>query len=232
LSLALPHSALADVPAPAALVDVGRLAPTIRVELRYAKSDNFVHRAVYPPSARCYLRRPAAQRLRAVQQTLQRQGLGLKVFDCYRPLAVQRSLWAVVPDERYVADPAKGSRHNRGAAVDLTLVDASGQELPMPTAYDAFSERAHRSFQQLPAAVLENRQRLEAAMVGQGFLPLPTEWWHFDDAQFADYPLTDISFETLAKAAQLDGQPLDPPAPRRQHATAADPPANRSALRR
>jgi D-alanyl-D-alanine dipeptidase len=223
LGSAMPSPSLADS---TELVEVTQLEPTIRVDLRYATIDNFVHRAVYPKSARCYLRRAVALRLAAVQKQLQRQGLGLKVFDCYRPLSAQRALWAVVPDERYVASPDKGSRHNRGAAVDLTLVDGDGHELAMPTAYDAFSERAHRSYQALPATVLANRQRLEAAMVGQGFVPLPTEWWHFDDGDSARYPLSDLSFDSLGRQAD------DPPLPRRHQDAATNPPPDGTALRR
>jgi D-alanyl-D-alanine dipeptidase len=180
------------------LVDVERLEPSIRVEIRYATANNFTGQVVYPPSARCYLRAQVAQRLQAVQRALLAQQLSLKVFDCYRPLSVQQRFFALVPDERYVANPKKGSRHNRGAAIDLTLTDAQGVELAMPTAYDDFSERAHRSYQNLPPAVLQNRARLEAAMVAQGFVPMPTEWWHFDDSQAKSYPLSDISFEALA----------------------------------
>ena len=179
-------------------MDVQALEPTIRVELRYATANNFMHRPVYPSIARCYLRLPVAEQLRAVQRELRSQGLGLKLFDCYRPRPVQRLVWAVVPDERYVANPAMGSRHSSGAAVDLTLVDGRGSELPMPTPSDDFTERAHRSYQRLPAAALANRERLAAAMVRHGFVPLPTEWWHFDDPDSARYPLTDIGFDVLA----------------------------------
>lgn len=182
-------------------VDVAKLEPSIRVDLRYATAHNFTGQVVYPASARCYLRARVARRLQAVQRELMAQGLGLKVFDCYRPLSVQRRFFALVPDERYVANPSKGSRHNRGAAVDLTLVDAAGNEQTMPTAFDDFSERAHRSFMALPAAAIENRARLEAAMVRQGFVPMPTEWWHFDDRESKGDALADVPFDALAQAA-------------------------------
>lgn len=182
-------------------VDVARMEPGIRVDLRYATAQNFTGQVVYPPSARCYLRARVAQRLQAVQRDLATQGLGLKVFDCYRPLSVQRRFFALVPDERYVANPAKGSRHNKGAAVDLTLVDAAGVELAMPTPFDDFSERAHRDYTALPQAAIENRGRLEAAMVRHGFVPLPTEWWHFDDRDAKGDGLSDVRFEDLAATA-------------------------------
>ncbi len=179
------------------LVDVTRLAAGIRVELRYATANNFTKHVIYPASARCYLRAPVAARLAEVQRALQAQGLGLKVYDCYRPRSAQKTLWDIVPDERYVASPQTGSRHNRGAAVDLTLVDKDGRELPMPTPYDDFTVKAHRDYKALPAAALRNRQLLQDAMAGRGFIPLPTEWWHFDDPDSARYPLTDIGFAEL-----------------------------------
>ena len=179
------------------LVDVTRLAGGIAVELRYATANNFTRHVVYSPSARCYLRAPVAARLAAVHRLLQARGLGLKVYDCYRPRSAQQILWDLVPDERYVASPKSGSRHNRGAAVDLTLVDKHGRELPMPTPYDDFTQKAHRDYRDLPAAALRNRETLARAMGEQGFLPLPTEWWHFDDPDSARYPLTDIGFDEL-----------------------------------
>jgi beta-N-acetylhexosaminidase/D-alanyl-D-alanine dipeptidase len=170
---------------PVELVDVAALDPTIRFDLRYARADNFTGVAVYP-AARCLLRRDAAERLARVQRRLQADGLGLLVWDCYRPFAVQERFWALVPDARYVAKPERrggrpvaGSKHNRGAAVDLTLVSATGQPLPMPTGFDDFSPRAHRGAPAPPAA-RANAARLEAAMTAEGFEPFPTEWWHFD----------------------------------------------------
>ena len=110
------------------LVNIEALIPGIRLDIRYATVNNFTQRKLYP-IARCYLRKRVAERLAEVQQELQAQGLGLKAFDCYRPLSIQKQLWALLPDERYVIDPRKGSRHNRGAAVDVTLVDVKGNEL-------------------------------------------------------------------------------------------------------
>jgi D-alanyl-D-alanine dipeptidase len=166
------------------LVEVGDVV----LDLRYATSNNFTKQRLYD-NARCLLRPATARKLEAVRIDLQSAGLRLKVFDCYRPLAVQRKMWALVPDERYVADPVKGSRHNRGAAVDLTIVHADGSELPMPTGYDDFSERAHRDYSNLPADAIANRSRLEQVMTKHGFVGLPTEWWHFDDADWQQYPV-------------------------------------------
>lgn len=172
------------------LVDIHSVHPNIRVDIRYATPDNFTKGILYPLN-RCLLQEDAAQALARAQDLLEQEGLGLKVWDCYRPLSIQKKLWAIVPDDRYVADPAKGSRHNRGAAVDVTLVDALGQELSMPTGYDDFSERAHRDFQDLPKTALANRAKLEETLKAQGFEGLPTEWWHFDGPNWKKHALRD-----------------------------------------
>ena len=178
------------------MIDMHARNPRIVLEMRYAGTNNFTHTVLYD-RAECWLNAVAAARLDAVQQDLERQGLGLKMWDCYRPLSVQKKFWALVPDERYVANPAKGSRHNRGAAVDLTLVHADGSELAMPTAHDAFTTRAHRDFMDLPAETLANRARLEKVMVKHGFVPFPTEWWHFDSEGWQSYPVMDVDFAAL-----------------------------------
>ena len=172
------------------LLNIKDIAPGVIVDMRYATPDNFTGQVLYP-AAECLLCEPAAHRLAAVQRKLAARGLGLKVWDCYRPLSVQKKLWDIVPDPRYVADPKSGSRHNRGASVDLTLVDARGRELPMPTTFDEFSEKAHRSFMNLPAQAIENRQILQDAMESEGFIGLPTEWWHFDDPSWSHFALRD-----------------------------------------
>src|SRR5262245_10996887 len=159
--------------------------------MRYATANNFTKQVLYPVADECLLCEPAARRLAKVQKNLEKKGLGLKVWDCYRPVSVQKKLWDIVPDERYVANPKSGSRHNRGASVDLTLVDAKGKELPMPTAFDEFSEKAHRSYMDLPAEAVRNRQTLQEAMEAEGFVGLPTGWWHFDDPSWSQFALRD-----------------------------------------
>lgn len=194
---------------PAELVDIAAIDPTVRVDIRYATSDNFTGVAVYPV-ARCLLRGDAARRLARVHKALAARGLGLKVWDCYRPFSVQRRLWQLVPDSRYVAQPVaaangtpvEGSKHNRGAAVDVTLVQADGSELEMPTEYDDFSPRAHRGDETASPAARRNSAVLERAMAAAGFAPLPTEWWHFDAPGWERYPLSD---EPLAAAAKKGG---------------------------
>jgi D-alanyl-D-alanine dipeptidase len=176
------------------LVDIRDVAPAIRLDIRYATPRNVTGETLYP-AARCLLRPAVAERLAKAQAALERQGLGLVVFDCYRPLSVQKRLWALNPDERYVADPAKGSRHNRGAAVDVTLIRADGGPVGMPTDFDDFSERAHRVYNRLPPTVRVNRARLEQAMRDAGFEPLATEWWHFDDPDWAQYDVLDVPLQ-------------------------------------
>ncbi|NTW56329.1 MAG: M15 family metallopeptidase [Chlorobiaceae bacterium] len=172
-------------------VDVGELEPAIVLDIRYATNNNFTGQAIYPV-ARCLLRRDAALRLLRVQQALSRQGYRLIVFDCYRPLTVQKRFWEIMPDERYVADPSKGSRHNRGAAVDVSLADSTGKPLLMPTSYDDFSVKAHRDWKGAAPQALRNSGVLEAAMKAEGFEPFPTEWWHFDAPGWENYPVSDF----------------------------------------
>ena len=192
------HTAPAPTAAPAhpELVELVKVIPDIALDIRYATPNNFTGKTVYPV-ARCFLVRDAALALAKVQADLRELGYGLKVFDGYRPLSVQRAFWAILPDPRYVADPAKGSRHNRGYAVDLTLVDAKGHDVPMPTEYDDFTERAHRDFMELPQEAIANRAVLEKAMARRGFIPFPTEWWHFDYRGYEDKPNLDVSLEDL-----------------------------------
>jgi D-alanyl-D-alanine dipeptidase len=139
-----------------------------------------------------------ALKVHEIQRELEYQGFGLKIWDAYRPLPIQHILWSHVPDERYVADPQKGSSHNRGAAIDLTLVDAQGRELPMPTLFDDFTERAHLAYEDLPQEILAHRELLISVMVRGGFTPIPTEWWHFNDNLAEHYSILSISFEELA----------------------------------
>jgi len=174
------------------LVNLRDVDPTFIIDARYATTDNFVGRRFYPRNE-LYLERGAAERLKRVQERLQKQGLGLKILDAYRPLAVQRKMWEIMPDSRYVANPARGSRHNRGSAVDVTLVDSRGRELEMPTPFDDFTERAHRDCTDLPAAVIRNRETLARAMVAEGFEPLATEWWHFDAPGWRNFAVLDVN---------------------------------------
>ena len=177
------------------LVDLATLG--IPLDIRYATPDNFMKRTLYP-SANAYLRAPAARALAEVQRELAARGVGIKVFDAYRPYAVTVAMWEPIQNPDYVADPRKGSRHNRGAAVDLTLIDLkSGAELPMPTGYDDFTPRAAHDFNDLPPDVLANRALLRNVMTKHGFDPLPSEWWHFDFRGWERFDLLDVRFEEL-----------------------------------
>jgi zinc D-Ala-D-Ala dipeptidase len=179
-----------------ALVDIQTVNRAIVLDIRYATTNNFMRRQLYPVS-RCVLRFATAKALDRVQMDLEKQNLGLKVYDCYRPLSVQRQMWQVLPDDRYVANPAEGSRHNRGAAVDVTLVDRNGKELEMPTAYDDFTAKAHRNDTTASPQARQHSQLLTAAMTKYGFTPLTTEWWHFDSAEWQDFPITDVSLQAI-----------------------------------
>jgi beta-N-acetylhexosaminidase/D-alanyl-D-alanine dipeptidase len=192
-----PESEPKSAPGPGDLVDLHDVDPTIALDIRYATADNFTGVAIYPV-ARCLLRRSVADRLARAQRELRQRGLGLLVWDCYRPISVQERFAALVSDPRYVAPVVRrdgvvvaGSRHNRGAAVDLTLVDRAGVPLTMPTHFDDFSTRAHRDDGRGSVAARRHRDLLTAVMAGQGFVPLATEWWHFDDPDWASYPLDD-----------------------------------------
>ena len=184
------------------LVPLETVQPPCLPEVRYATRHNFTGRVLYP-LPRVFLHRDAARALTRVQRDLQKRGLGLKVWDAYRPLSVQRKMWNLIRDERYVSNPAKNKgRHTRGTAVDVTLVDKLGRELPMPSDFDDFSERAHRDYQGGSAEQRRNRQLLEDVMKKHGFVGYPTEWWHFDLKNWKDYPPLDIPIDTLASSSR------------------------------
>ena len=173
------------------LMDIQSLIPTIQVDLKYATTDNFTGQIVYQFS-RCLLLKEAALKLRDVQEELELIGLGLKIWDGFRPVAAQWTFWELVPDERYVSDPEKGGRHTRGTAVDLTLITKEGQELLMPTDFDDFSERAHQDYTGSSNEAIKNREFLREMMERHGFKGLLTEWWHFDLIGWQNYPPIDF----------------------------------------
>ncbi len=193
---------------PHELVPLDSVRPPVLPEVRYATRHNFTGEVLYS-LPRLWLQRDAARALSHVQQELQRSGLGLKVYDAYRPLSVQRKMWDLVRDERYVSNPAKNrGRHTRGTAVDVTLIDRTGRELPMPSGYDDFSPRAHRDYKGASGEEKTNRKLLETVMARHGFIPYPDEWWHFDLGGWEKYPVFDIPLESLAS-----GQTVAVPAP-------------------
>jgi D-alanyl-D-alanine dipeptidase len=172
------------------LVDIQTVNPRIVVDLRYATTDNFTGQAVYDFQI-CFLHKEVAKALSQVQDELESIGLGVKVWDGYRPMSVQWQFWKLVPDERYISDPRKGGRHTRGTAVDLTLIDKEGSELPMPTSFDDFSEKAHANCSDVPVEQKANRELLKKIMEKHGFIGLSTEWWHFDFAGWENFPPLD-----------------------------------------
>jgi len=182
------------------LVELTSLDPTIHLDIRYATPENIVHRPVYR-QARAFLQRPAAQALVRAHRALAERGYGLLVFDGYRPWRVTKLFWdSVRPDQRaFVANPRKGSKHNRGCAVDLSLYDlATGAEVPMPSAYDETSERASPDYSGGSADQRAHRELLRSAMVKEGFTVEPNEWWHFNYRDWREYAILDIPFEAIA----------------------------------
>ncbi|HEY6137211.1 MAG TPA: M15 family metallopeptidase [Thermoanaerobaculia bacterium] len=172
----------------------------VALDLRYATTNNFMHTQLYPV-AKAYLRAPVAAALADVERELAPQRLGLKVWDAYRPYRVTVAMWEPIKNPDYVADPKKGSRHNRGAAVDLTLIDLeTGKELLMPTGFDDFTPRARNDFNDLPAEAIANRARLREVMTRHGFEPLPSEWWHYDFKGWEKFELLDVPLDSLAAA--------------------------------
>ena len=173
----------------AGFLEIRLLDTSIVLDIRYATANNFTESQIYD-CPRCFLRPETARALVRAQAILKKQNLGLKLYDCYRPRPYQQRLWDKVPDPNYVMPPAKGSMHSRGAAVDLTLVDAKGNELDMGTSYDFFGPQAHYDYERLPAQVLANRRLLRRTMEAVGLKGIRTEWWHFS-YQGKKFPLSD-----------------------------------------
>ncbi len=181
------------------LVDLERYIPGVVLDIRYATENNFTGKKIYT-APKAWLRKSAADSLLKIQQILSGEGLGLKIFDAYRPYAGTLYFYEVYGDTTFVAAPWKGSIHNRGCAVDLTLINlATGEELPMPTPFDEFSEKASYHFKDLPEEVLANRYKLYKIMTENGFTFYEYEWWHFNIKGRDKYKLMDISFEDLEK---------------------------------
>jgi D-alanyl-D-alanine dipeptidase len=184
---------------PVDLVPLTSLDPTIHLDIRYATADNFLSTPVYT-QARAFLQRPAAEALVRVHRALNEKGYGILVHDAYRPWWVTRLFWEATPKDKrdFVADPAKGSRHNRGCAVDLTLYRlADGLAVEMPSLYDEMTERASPAYAAGPPAPRERREVLRAAMEAEGFTVFESEWWHFDYRDWHEYPILNVPFEQL-----------------------------------
>lgn len=178
-----------------AWTDIGLLDSNIVLDLKYATKDNFVKEKMYP-CGRCFLRPKVAQLILNAHQQLQQKGLGLKLFDCYRPKPIQELLWKKVPNANYVTPPWKGSMHNRGAAIDLTIVDENGEELDMGTAYDFFGKEAHHTFKKHSKKIADNRKLLKDLMESLDLRPIRTEWWHYS-YQKEKYKISEMVWECL-----------------------------------
>ena len=147
-------------------------------DMRYATTSNFLKKKVYD-CAECYLRYKTVKKLIEANQKFMVLGFRIKLYDCYRPLAIQKIMWKIVPNPIYVADPSKGSIHNRGGAVDITLVDKNGLELEMGTTFDYFEKEASHNYTDLPEKVLQNRKLLKKIMESCSFKAFQSEWWHY-----------------------------------------------------
>ena len=179
------------------LIDLEKFIPGLKLDIRYATANNFTKQQIYNlPKA--YARRPVAEALLKIQNELKKQGLGIKIFDAYRPYKATVRFYEVYGDTTYVASPYRGSRHNRGCALDLTLIDLdTGEELQMPTGYDAFTKEAWPSTPVKDPAVRKNRQLLINVMEKYGFKVNASEWWHFDFSGWKRFEVMDIDFEEL-----------------------------------
>jgi len=181
------------------LVEIVRLDPSIRLDIRYSTANNLVGRPVYS-EARAFLQRPAAEALVRVNRVLKEKGYGLLVFDGYRPWSVTKQFWDLTPADKkiFVANPKNGSRHNRGGAVDLTLYDlATGREADMGGAYDETTARSFVTYDKGPKDALARRELLIDAMGNEGYFVYAFEWWHFDWKDWREYPILDVPFASL-----------------------------------
>jgi zinc D-Ala-D-Ala dipeptidase len=191
------------------LTDLMAFASLLSFDIRYATANNFMGKPLYK-YARALLVQPAAEALVSAAESAKADGYRIAIYDAYRPLSVTQAMWDATPRHlrNYVANPAKGSKHNRGAAVDVTLYDAKTvTPVLMPTDFDDFSKKAHRDYRGAPAAAIANRERLERYMVAAGFRPMSNEWWHFDFIGWEKFPILDIPFEAL----QMPNAYLEPP---------------------
>ena len=179
-----------------AFVRLSDYSPDFSYDLRYATEDNFLETAVYN-CPKCYTRARTARALIAANRELLERGLRIRFFDCYRPNSVQYKMWEILPNPQYVANPQKGSHHNRGGAVDITLETLDGKPLDMGTDFDFFGRRAYHDTRDLPGHILENRSLLKKTMEKYGFQSVRTEWWHYNLKAAFRYPVADFRWPCL-----------------------------------
>ena len=181
------------------LIELIKLDKTIKLDIRYARSDNFVGKPVYT-EARAFMQRPAADAIVRAHRKLKEKNLGLVIFDGYRPWSVTKLFWEVVEKDhrKFVANPEKGSKHNRGCAVDLSIYDLkTGELLEMPSDFDNFTEKASPDYKGGTAKQRENRDLLRKLMEAEGFTVNSNEWWHFDYKDWEKYAIYDIGFADI-----------------------------------
>ncbi len=179
------------------LVDLTKAIPGLHLDIRYATNNNFTGEVIYK-LARAYARKPVAEALKKVQLDLQEKGLELKIYDAYRPYSATVKFYEVYGDTTFVASPYRGSRHNRGCAIDLTLIySKTKKELKMPTAYDSFQKEAFPDYPLHDKEAVKNRNLLIMAMEKRGFRVYDSEWWHFDFVGWEKFDVMDIDFEDL-----------------------------------
>ena len=181
------------------LVELVKLDPTIKLDIRYATKNNFLGKKVYK-EPRAFLQRPAAEALVRANQKLRPQGYGLIIHDGYRPWSVTKAFWDATPADKkiFVADPAKGSRHNRGSAVDLSMFDLkTGMTVKMPGEYDEMTERSHINYECATPEAKRLREMLRAAMTSEGFAVYEPEWWHYDFKDWKEYPIQNVKFSEI-----------------------------------
>lgn len=181
------------------LVELVKLDPTIRLDIRYATKNNFLGKKVYK-QPRAFLQRPAAEALVRANQKLRAQGYGLIIHDGYRPWSVTKAFWDATPPDKkiFVADPARGSRHNRGSAVDLSMFDLkTGMTVKMPGEYDEMTERSHINYECATPEAKRLREMLRAAMTSEGFMVYEPEWWHYDYKDWKEYPILNLKFSDI-----------------------------------
>lgn len=179
------------------LIDLEKFIPGLVLDIRYATTNNFTGEKIYN-LAKAYARKPVAESLKKIQADLKQKGLGIKIFDAYRPYKATVKFYEVYHDTTYVASPYRGSRHNRGCALDLTVINLkSGEELKMPTGYDSFKKEAWPTSPVSDPVIRKNRALLIDAMQKHGFKVNSSEWWHFDFIGWQKFEVLDIDFEEL-----------------------------------
>jgi len=163
-------------------------------DMKYATDDNFLKKKVYDCDE-CYLRMKTIKYLMDANAEFMQKGYRIKLFDCYRPLDIQKKMWEIVPNADYVADPKKGSVHNRGGAIDITLVDAEGKELEMGTPFDFFGIKASHNYKDLPNGIIKNRAYLKEVMLKHHFKSFESEWWHYNLEESTKDPLANFKWK-------------------------------------